>query len=230
MVRLRRLMLVLGCLVGIALAAFAMQAANAHAGPPAQDVTVINSAAQPVPVAAQGTTAIQGNVGIVGTPNVNATVVSAPPVQLAPGSTVIAKDGTSSFVNEVDVDIDPNASPEHRINYFTVDHDTVIRNISGVLALGPFSVPVTNAIVTIQVTNYQGTLAWSSYFRLENVGTVSGPRATYVGDILADHPELVVDHPTFIVAPMGSTVQVLLNKNGPGADGFLSVTLAGTTQ
>lgn len=36
-------------------------------------VTVVNTAAQPVPTAAQGTTNVQGAVSITGTPNVNVT-------------------------------------------------------------------------------------------------------------------------------------------------------------
>jgi hypothetical protein len=48
-------------------------------GPPPQDVLVVNTPSQPVPTAAQGTTAVTGNVGITGTPNVN--VTNSPTVQ-----------------------------------------------------------------------------------------------------------------------------------------------------
>jgi hypothetical protein len=42
-------------------------------------VTVVNTPSQPVPTAAQGTTAVTGNVGITGTPNVN--IANSPTVQ-----------------------------------------------------------------------------------------------------------------------------------------------------
>ncbi len=57
-------------------------------------VVITNTSAQPVPMLAQGTTAITGNVGITGTPTVNLAggsnvgIAGTPAVDLAPGATV----------------------------------------------------------------------------------------------------------------------------------------------
>jgi hypothetical protein len=55
-------------------------------GKPTQSVLVVNTPAQPVPTAAQGTTNVTGTVNIGNTPNVN--VANTPTVSLAAGSSV----------------------------------------------------------------------------------------------------------------------------------------------
>src|SRR5436309_1522867 len=59
---------------------------RAVGAPAASNVVVVNTTANPVPTAPQGTTPISGNVGITGTPNVN--VTNTPTVTLAPGASV----------------------------------------------------------------------------------------------------------------------------------------------
>ena len=54
--------------------------------PPTQNVVVVNGTRQPVPTAAQGTTAVAGTVNVGNTPNVN--VTNTPTVSLASGASV----------------------------------------------------------------------------------------------------------------------------------------------
>jgi hypothetical protein len=72
------------------------------AGPSALDVTVINTAANPVPVTAQGTTNVAGTIGISGTPTVN--VGNSPTVSLAGGTSVGISNSASAPVLVRDVD------------------------------------------------------------------------------------------------------------------------------
>ena len=68
-------------------------------------VLVTNTTAQPVPTASQGTTAISGNVGITGTPNIN--IANTPTIALMPSATsraallivIPTRDGQSYFLN-----------------------------------------------------------------------------------------------------------------------------------
>ena len=55
----------------IAVAVGFLTSTPAPAAPASVPVTVVNTPSAPVPIAAQGTTAISGNVGISGTPNVS---------------------------------------------------------------------------------------------------------------------------------------------------------------
>jgi hypothetical protein len=93
-----------GLYLGLSMLDSAPAGAGPTPGPPQQDVTVVNGATNPVPVAAQGTTTVAGTVNIGNTPTValagtpSVTVSGTPTVALAGPTTVTLAPGGSVAV------------------------------------------------------------------------------------------------------------------------------------
>ena len=231
--RPKRTVLVLASLAGIALGAFAFQAASAHATPSAQDVTIINTPAQPVPVAVQGIASVAGTVSLAGTPSVNATIVSAPAVQLAPGTTVVSKEGSTPFETEVTFNTIPSPGANNGVNFFTTDPGsgtTIIRNVSAVVATNTGS--TTHVVLGVRVIGDAGLGFFRDYYlRAESAGNVHGTLQTHIATLTGARDEFVVNQSCFIVVPENSRVEVLVNDDASGATfEFVNANLTGSVQ
>jgi len=105
----RKHLLTCGCVVGLAAVLMLTSPSPGHSAQ-AQNVVVMNTAATPVPTAAQGTTMIAGTVDISGTPTVSLSpgasvaITGTPTVGFAPGSTIGIDSGPNNpvFVRSVD--------------------------------------------------------------------------------------------------------------------------------
>jgi hypothetical protein len=91
----------------------------AHAGGPgAQAVTVTNTASNPVPTTAQGTTVVAGDVNVTNTPNVSVTNTPANPVPTeAVGTTTVAGNVAITGTPNVSVTNTPNVNVTNFPNF-----------------------------------------------------------------------------------------------------------------
>ena len=173
-----------------------------QAAPTDKDVRVINTTAEPVPTAAQGTTTIAGNVSVTNTPTVN----------LAPGSSVAVTAATPLRVVDVNNGIQPFQKYVGATNTGTNVHT---------FSLG--TVPAGKRLV-IEFVSAHGQVPAGEHVELFHLNTVAGPFGGATHDLLVQaQPAAVSGDAIFrasqqvrIYADPGTTVTALIRTSTLG--------------
>lgn len=170
-----------------------------------QFVKIINTADEPVPTAAQGTTNIAGTVGISGTPNVN--VANMPTVALAPGSSILVDNNSMNAIPVRDVD-----NPARQAFQKSFNHP-VPAQASGVFQ--NFTVPVGKRLViehvSAQVDGQSGGMTLQIGSEVNSAGAIHVFPLTPVNDVL-DSNRCVGSFDTRLYADGGTTLQLITNR------------------
>lgn len=177
----------------------------------ASNVNVVNTASNPVPTVAQGTTSIAGNVSVTNTPTVN----------LASGATVGINNDASRPVPIQDVDR-PTAQPFKQTSQLTFDPGFA-------LAMGgQFSVPAGKRLVIECVTVIAEVPLGQNvlYARIVNAGNALILTLTHPGNYAAGEV-FVGTHRVFAVLEPGTQVQPSAFRDSGTAGGTMSMLISG---
>jgi hypothetical protein len=207
----------------IALGSLTSRPVPAQAPPPTLPVTVKNTAANPVPTSAQGTTTVAGTVAITNTPTVNAHITN--PVSLASGS-LSNTTSTPVFVQEVGAAGRYPFILEHR----NVGPDPNIETNNGAYVSIPYTTPSGGMAQTAVIEFVSTICEVKQGITLDPlILNISQPdRSVYTFRLTAQGMdvssswlfggEVFLSQQTKIYASPGSTVTLGLSSNNNGCD------------
>ena len=221
MERTRHAYAILGLLTLLALGSAANSSMHTKGFSNTQSVQVVNTAASPIPTAAQGTTQVAGTVGVSSLPAVQVSSLPAVQVQSDVANPLFVQDATESkrtwmtFGNDVTfISGNDNAA----VNLYTVPagKQFVIEYTNMQFNVGGGGKPVRVGVVSVPDT---GPLGPGFDMPIQIAGT--DETGSIVGMAEAHGP---------VIVQAGFTIQglVILNEAGPG--GFLICTVTGFLQ
>jgi hypothetical protein len=185
----------------------ALAAPVISAAPTDKDVRVINTTAEPVPTAAQGTTTIAGSVSVTNTPNVNVGNSASAPIPI-----VDMNDGRQPFQASTFV-VHPNGTNVDTMNVATI--------------------PAGKRLV-IEFISVSAQVPPGQHLELATVQTLAGGHGAAHQLLIQAQPDAVIGDDIYravqelrLYADPGSTVQVLVRRNSGLGQATFGVTISG---